>query len=124
VSTGADNFVRALRPIVETLGGSIVPERSSRPGDHPIEWDGEVVGYLRGSELHGALDRQIHGVEREFGVRLADMDRGQKQAAIRQLDQRGAFLLRGAVDDVAGWMGVSRVTLYSYLNALNADASS
>ena len=123
MSTGADDFLRALRPVVETLGGSVVPARSSRPGDHPVEWEGEVVGYVRGSELHGALDRLIYGVEREFGTRLSDMDRSQKQAAIRQLDQRGAFLLRGAVDDVANWMGVSRVTLYTYLNALNADSS-
>ena len=123
MSTGADDFLRALRPVVETLGGSVVPARSSRPGDHPVEWEGEVVGHVRGSELHGALDRLIYGVEREFGTRLSDMDRSQKQAAIRQLDQRGAFLLRGAVDDVANWMGVSRVTLYTYLNALNADSS-
>lgn len=123
MSAGADEFLRALRPVAETLGGSVVPARSSRPGDHPVEWDGEIVGYVRGSELHGALDRLIYGVEREFGTRLSDMDRSQKQAAIRQLDQRGAFLLRGAVDDVASWMGVSRVTLYTYLNALNADSS-
>ena len=123
MSAGADDFLRALRPVIETLGGSMVPARSSRPGDHPVEWDGEIVGYVRGSELHGALDRLIYGVEREFGTRLSDMDRGQKQAAIRQLDQRGAFLLRGAVDDVANWMGVSRVTLYSYINAMNADTS-
>lgn len=123
MSAGADEFLRALRPVAEMLGGSVVPARSSRPGDHPVEWDGEIVGYVRGSELHGALDRLIYGVEREFGTRLSDMDRSQKQAAIRQLDQRGAFLLRGAVDDVASWMGVSRVTLYTYLNALNADSS-
>ena len=101
----------------------MVPSRSSRPGDHPVEWHDEVVAYVRGSELHGALDRLINGVEREFGVRPSDMDRAQKQTAVRQLDQSGAFLLRGAVDDVAGWMGVSRVTLYTYLNALNADSS-
>jgi hypothetical protein len=120
---GADDFLRALRPVVETLGGSMVPARSSRPGDHPVEWGGDVVGFVRGSELHGALDRLIFGIEREIGTRLPDMDRGQKQMAVRLLDQRGAFLLRGAVDDVAASMGVSRVTLYTYINALNADSS-
>lgn len=123
MSNSTDDFLQALRPVVETLGGSVVPARSSRPGDHPVVWNDEVVGYVRGSELHGALDRLINGIEREFGVGLSDMDRAQKQAAVRQLDQRGAFLLRGAVDDVATWMGVSRVTLYTYLNALNTDAS-
>jgi hypothetical protein len=119
----SDEFLHALRPVAEVLGGSLVPTRSSRPGDHPVEWRGEVVGYVRGSELHGALDRLIFGIEREIGARLSEMDRGQKQMAVRLLDQRGAFLLRGAVDDVAASMGVSRVTLYTYINALNAESS-
>lgn len=119
--SNADDFVRALRPIVEDLGGSVVAARSHRPGDLPITWDGETVGYVRGSELHGALDRLIHSIEREIGTRLSEMNRSEKQTAVRRLDELGAFLLRGAVDDVASWMGVSRVTLYSYLNAINAQ---
>jgi predicted transcriptional regulator YheO len=35
------------------------------------------------------------------------------------LDERGAFLLRGAVDDMARIMGVSRITIYNYLNAID-----
>ena len=35
------------------------------------------------------------------------------------LDQRGAFTLRRAVEDVADEMGVSRITVYNYLNALH-----
>lgn len=46
------------------------------------------------------------------------MKRAEKQMAIRRLDERGAFLVRGAAEDVAGWMGVSKVTIYSYLNAI------
>ena len=91
---------------------------SVRPGDLGIDWDGHTVGYIRGSELHGALDRLVHIVELDIGASLADMDRSQKQVAIRRLDEQGAFLLRGAVEDVASMMGVSRVTLYSYLNAV------
>lgn len=83
-----------------------------------MSWQGEVVAYLRVNELHGALERLVSSVEREIGGRLSEMDRAQKQAAVRRLDEQGAFLLRGAVEDVAGWMGVSRVTLYSYLNAI------
>ncbi len=30
----------------------------------------------------------------------------------------GAFLLRGAVDDIAKIMGVSRITIYNYINTL------
>ena len=38
------------------------------------------------------------------------------------LDERGAFLLRGAVDDIATAMGVSRITIYNYLNAIETPA--
>jgi predicted transcriptional regulator YheO len=35
------------------------------------------------------------------------------------LDEQGAFTLRRAVEDVADAMGVSRITIYNYLNALH-----
>ncbi len=115
---GAEEFLSALRPVVDQMGATVISARSSRPGDQPVRWKGRTVAYLRLTELHGALERLAASVERELGTNLADMDRAQKQAAIRRLDEQGAFLLRGAVEDVAGWMGVSKVTLYSYLNAI------
>lgn len=111
-------FLSALRQAVESLGASVIPVRSSRMGDEPVVWQGETVAYVRLNELHGALERAVASVEREIGSRLSEMDRSQKQAAVRRLDEHGAFLLRGAVEDVAGWMGVSKVTLYTYLNAI------
>lgn len=87
-----------------------------------MEWRGETVAYVRPAELHGALGRLVATVEREIGCELSEMERSDKQTAVRRLDEHGAFLLRGAVDDVAVRMGVSRVTLYTYLNAIQADA--
>ena len=113
-------FLRAVRPIVEFLGGELVAEGGN--GDLPIERDGAVIAHVRNSELHGALERLIAAVEREADAELGAMDRAQKQAAVRTLDEQGAFLLRGAVDRIARAMGVSRVTLYSYLNALERRA--
>ncbi len=112
-------FLSALRPVVERLGASVVAPRSTRDGDEPVQWRGETVCFVRTNELHGALDRLIMSVERELGSRLAEMDRADKQAAVRRLDEQGAFLLRGAVEDVARRMGVSKVTLYNYLNAID-----
>lgn len=122
MTDGADEVLRTLRPIVEALGATIVPERSARPGDHPVDYKGETVAYVRGAELHSALGRLVRNVERELGTELADMTRAEKQAAIRRLDEQGAFLLRGAVEDVAHMMGVSRVTLYTYLNAIRPNS--
>jgi hypothetical protein len=122
MTDGSEDFLRALRPVVEALGGSIVSGRSSRPTDVPVEWRGNVVAFVRSLDLRGALQRAVAEVERQLGVRIQDMTRAEKQLAVRRLDERGVFLLRGAVDDVAELMGVSRVTLYSYLNAMENDA--
>ena len=40
-------------------------------------------------------------------------------AILLLLDERGAFTLRRAVEDVADAMGVSRITVYNYLNAIH-----
>jgi predicted transcriptional regulator YheO len=69
--------------------------------------------------LHGALDRLIESVEKELGSNLKELSRNDKQRAIRLLDERGAFILRRAVEDVADAMAVSRITVYNYLNAIH-----
>lgn len=112
-------FLLAVRPIVEALGATLVPADEREPGDLPLKWEGEVLAAVRPAPLHGALDRLIEGVERELGGRLPTLSREDKQRAIRLLDDRGAFILRRAVEDVAGAMGVSRITVYNYLNALH-----
>lgn len=111
-------FLDAVQPVIEALGGLVVARDQAEPTDIELTWKGEIAGYVRGSELHGALDRLMQSVERELGVELTDMTREQKQIAVRRLDEQGAFLLRGAVEDVAQLLEVSRVTLYSYLNAI------
>jgi uncharacterized protein YqgV (UPF0045/DUF77 family) len=68
--------------------------------------------------LHGALARMIEQVEVELGGQLPDLSREDKQRAVRLLDERGAFLLRRSVDEVADALGVSRITVYNYLNAV------
>ena len=74
---------------------------------------------FRSPALHGVLNQIIESVERELGSSLKDLSRNDKQTAIRLLDERGAFILRRAVEDVADAMGVSRITVYNYLNALH-----
>ena len=114
-------LLAAVAPVAAALGGVVVTSDQLAPGDVPLTWDGEVVGGLRlPAELHGALERLITGVEREFGAPLADLSREDKQRAVRILDGRGAFTLRKAVEDVADAMGVSRFTVYNYLNATEA----
>ena len=46
----------------------------------------------------------------------ARLRREEKLELIRFMDQRGIFLLKGAVDQVGSRMGISRVTVYSYID--------
>lgn len=114
-------LVLSVKPIIEALGAQLLPLDLREPGDLPLKWEGTEIAVVRMAPLHGALDRLIEGVEREFGTRLPMLTREEKQRAIRLLDERGAFTLRRAVEDVSDAMGVSRITVYNYLNALHRD---
>ena len=112
-------LVDAVRPVVDAVGATLVPPDQVEGSDVPLIWDGEVVGAVRMPPLHGALDRLIEAVEAELGDSLPRLTREDKQKAVRLLDERGAFILRRAVEDVADAMGVSRITVYNYLNAIH-----
>ena len=112
-------LLTALQPVVIAIGAQFISAGDIRISDIPIVWEGVTIAGVRLPLLHGALDRLIESVERELGGRLAALSRHNKQIAIRLLDERGAFILRRAVEDVADAMGVSRITVYNYLNALH-----
>ena len=108
-----------LQPLVDALGCSMIDSSQIEAADIPLVYEGELIAAVRLPDLHGALARLIDSVERGMGQQLPDMNREQKQLAIRLLDDRGAFTLRRAVEDVADAMGVSRITVYNYLNAIH-----
>jgi uncharacterized protein YqgV (UPF0045/DUF77 family) len=62
------------------------------------------------------LGRLIREVETQLGSPLSDLDRRGKQRAVRLLEERGAFEMRKAVVTVAEALGVTRFTVYNYLN--------
>jgi len=107
----------ALEPVAAALGATIVPATKLRSTDIPLEWEGEVVGGLRLPGVQGTLERMIAAIEDELGASLGELSREDKQRAVQLLSERGAFSLRRSVETVAEAMGVSRFTIYNYLNA-------
>ena len=93
-------LVQAIQPVVDAVGATIVPADQREASDVPLNWEGTVVGAVRMPPLHGALDRLIDSVEAELGGPLPALSREDKQRAVRLLDERGAFILRRAVEDV------------------------
>lgn len=120
-----ESFLAAIRPIVRVLGGRLVPaERMGRTAV-PLVWKGRVVGGLERpvpGDLRNGLASFVAQIESELGGQLATLSRVDKQRAVRMLDERGAFAIRNAVDEVADAMGVSRVTVYNYLNATRSSS--
>ena len=112
-------LIDATRPVVEAVGATFVRSDEAHASDVTLVWNGQTVGAVRLPPLHGALDRLIDAIETELGGELPSLSREDKQRAIRLLDQRGAFILRRAVEDVADAMRVSRITVYNYLNAIH-----
>ncbi|MEY8041392.1 helix-turn-helix domain-containing protein [Saccharopolyspora cebuensis] len=108
----------AITPLLDRIGATAVPVEERGPGDVVLHWDGApaVAVRLAGEELTSALDRMIAQVETELGGRLPDLPRADKQRAVRLLEERGAFTLRKSVEAVAQALGVSRFTVYNYLN--------
>ena len=51
------------------------------------------------------------------------MKRDEKIELIRFMDQKGLFLIKGTVDRVAKRMGISKVTVYSYLDEIKEEKS-
>lgn len=98
-----------------------VSSGDSPAGPAPMRWEGNALDGVPLQSLEGALEQLVAHIEDELEGRLADLDRVEKQAAIRILDERGAFSLRGSVEDVAARMGVSRITIYNYLNAIRGS---
>lgn len=112
-------MIAAMRPAVEAMGGQVFAPEFRQAFDIPVIWEGDMIAVVRLPTLHGALDRLIASVEQQLGARLPLLSREDKQRAVRLLDEGGAFTLRRAVEDVADAMGVSRITVYNYLNAIH-----
>ena len=106
-----------VEPLVAAIGASIVEVDDAVESDVVLEWNGEPALAVR---LGLSIDGMVAAVEAELGGRLGDLDRAGKQTALRVLDERGAFAIRRAIEEVADAMGVSRITIYNYLNVIRS----
>ncbi|PVG84506.1 transcriptional regulator [Nocardioides gansuensis] len=110
----------AIAPLLERIEGEVVAATAMRPGDVPLVWEGETVAAVRlpADDTAGAtsLEDLIEEVAVEVGAPLADLPREAKQRAVRLLEERGAFAYRRSAETIAEALGVSRFTVYNYLN--------
>ncbi|MEU1129787.1 helix-turn-helix domain-containing protein [Streptomyces sp. NPDC005900] len=117
---GDDPFAAAVKPLVDAMGGEMLPPDQAGTDDVVLAWEGEDVMAVRLPQLADSLDHILLALERKRGRPLAELDRKAKQEVVRILEARGAFAVRHGVETVASALGVSRFTVYNYLNRENA----
>ena len=115
-------LIDAIQPLVDAIGAAMVPPDQAIEGDVVLDWEGEPAIGVRLEDMV-SLERMIATVESQFGASLSELDRADKQRAVRMLDDRGAFQLRKSIEDVGEAMGVSRITIYNYLSAIKGTTS-
>lgn len=82
--------------------------------DEPEETK-EDKGY-QGASINEVLCNLVNSVLEASGKPVAYMTKEDKVEIVRILDQKGAFLIKGAIDYVAKVLCVSRYTVYNYLD--------
>ena len=131
-------LLQAIDPLINRIGAAVVDPSDLHTDDVALRWDGEIVAGIRlpasvpapgrtpsptgravddpDLEPPGGLDGIIADLEVQFGSPLAELDRPGKQRAVRLLEESGAFSYRKSVETVAAALGISRFTVYNYLN--------
>ncbi|MDH6114106.1 hypothetical protein P3T36_002927 [Kitasatospora sp. MAP12-15] len=107
----------AIKPLLDAVGATALAVSEAKPDDVVLEWDGAPAVAVRLPHLSNALDRLLAEMTRQFDGRpLTELDRLEKQRVVALLEERGAFTVRHGVETVASALGVSRFTVYNYLN--------
>ncbi|MER5461115.1 helix-turn-helix domain-containing protein [Streptomyces sp. NPDC002668] len=109
-------LAQAVKPLVDAMGGELLAPGEAREDDVVLSWEGEEVFAVRLPQLADSLDHILAAMERRHGMPLSELDRKTKQQVVRTLEARGAFTVRHGVETVAAALGVSRFTVYNYIN--------
>jgi uncharacterized protein YqgV (UPF0045/DUF77 family) len=116
LSQGATRVTLTVSDLAATLGETPAPQLAA------ARRRGAGRRTAPAPDLSDGLARLIAAVEEELGSPLADLPRAGKQQAVRLLEERGAFEMRRSAETVAEAMGLTRFTVYNYLNRVREPA--
>jgi predicted transcriptional regulator YheO len=72
-------------------------------------------------EMDVLMQEIISDAVRRHGKPVRLMNKREKTLAVQSMQQRGLFIVKGGVERAAGALGVSRYTIYNYLEALRRE---
>ncbi|MEG8280342.1 helix-turn-helix transcriptional regulator [Streptomyces sp. AHA2] len=73
-----------------------------------------------GNDIDSVVDALVDAHRSRQRGSWAELDRAERLELFGGLDARGVFAVRGAVEQVAGRLGISRASAYSYLSQARA----
>ncbi len=79
------------------------------------QYHGDSGGIFSG-DINSILDTIINETSQQVGVPYEDMTKEDKVSFIRLLDRRGAFMVTKAGDRICALLGISKYTMYTYLD--------
>ena len=100
--------------LLEALAGIV--DAALEHGADRVTLQVQVEGHVPPAPATGGLEGLLAQVASELGGDLRALPRAQKQQAVRLLEERGAFDYRKSPEIVAEALGVTRFTVYNYLN--------
>ncbi|GAA1602945.1 helix-turn-helix domain-containing protein [Kribbella hippodromi] len=122
-------LAQAIAPLIERLNAELVDPADARRDDVTLAWEGKPVLAVRlptkpettkpikpEKTAEGGVQSLLAEVAGELGGPLRELSRGEKQRAVLLLEARGAFEYRKSAEIVAEALGVTRFTVYNYLN--------
>ncbi|WP_408006993.1 transcriptional regulator [Pseudalkalibacillus sp. A8] len=81
---------------------------SNEPDNHKKEEFSPSINDLKGQLINEAVER--------IGKPIPLMNKVEKEKFISYLDNKGLFLIKGAIQTVADLLGISKYTMYNYLD--------
>lgn len=73
------------------------------------------------STVHDVIEEMVKQVVQEFNQSPHLLSMDEKIAVVRRLEEKGAFLIKGAIEYLATYLNVSKFTVYNYLQKIRAQ---
>lgn len=73
-------------------------------------------------DVNEAMEEIVSGVLKEYHIPVTLMEKDDKVRVVKNLEDKGVFLVKGSIDYVASILGVSRYTIYNYLDQVRSSA--
>lgn len=73
------------------------------------------------NDVNEAMEEIVQSVLDNYPTPKKLMEKEDKLVIVRRLDEKGVFLVKGAIDYVANILGVSRYTIYNYLDEVRSN---